>query len=144
MSSYILVKYLHIVSILAMVSLLVVELFLLKPEMTRAELKRMSRVDGFYGLAAIAVVAAGLIIWFGVGKGAAFYDNPILHIKVGIAILVGLISIVPTVFYLRQAKGEPDERLAVPDRIRQLVVLQLFLLSLVPLLAVMMAQGIRL
>jgi putative membrane protein len=144
MNAYILVKYLHLVSILAMVSLLVVELFLLKPEMTREELKRMSRVDGLYGLAAIAVVAAGLTLWFGVGKGAAFYDNPLLHIKVGIAILVGLISIVPTVFYLRQAKGTPGDRLVIPVRIRQLVILQLVLLSLVPLLAVMMAQGIRL
>lgn len=143
MSSYILVKYLHFVSILAMVSLLVVERFLLKPEMTRGELKRLARVDGFYGLAAIAVVAAGLTLWFGVGKGDAFYQNPILYVKVGIAIVVGLISIVPTVFYLRQAKGISDDRVTVPARIRRLVALQLLLLSLVPLLAVMMAQGIR-
>lgn len=144
MSSYILVKYLHIVSILVMVSLLVVELFLLKPEMTRGELKRMSRVDSFYGLAAIAVVAAGLTIWFGVGKGASFYDNPLLHIKVGLAILVGLISIIPTVFFIRHGKGDPTASIQVPLRIRQLVILQLLLLSVVPLLAVMMAQGIRL
>jgi putative membrane protein len=142
MSSYILVKYLHIVSILAMVSLLVVELFLLKPEMTRNELKKMGRVDGFYGLAAIAVVAAGLTIWFGVGKGESFYANPVLHTKVALAIIVGLISIIPTVFYLRQAKGDPAETVQVPARIRQLVILQLMLLSVIPLLAVIMAQGI--
>jgi putative membrane protein len=144
MSSYILVKYLHIISILSMVSLLVVELFLLKAEMTRGELKRLSKVDGFYGLASILVVVAGLMLWFGVGKGDAFYDNPILHIKVGIAVMVGLISVVPTVFYVRQSKGGIEESVSLPARIRQLVILQLILLAVIPLLAVMMAQGIRL
>jgi putative membrane protein len=142
MGAYILVKYLHIVSILVMVSLLVVELTLLRTELTRAELKRISRIDGLYGLAAIAVVAAGLTMWFRVGKGENFYANPILYTKVALAIIVGLISIVPTVYYLRQAKGGPSETVHVPARIRQLVVLQLILLSFIPLLAVIMAQGI--
>ena len=142
MNSYILVKYLHIVSILAMVSLLVVELFLLKPAMTRAELKRMSRIDGLYGLAAIAVVAAGLTLWFGVGKGAAFYANPLLHLKVTLAVIVGLISIVPTVFFLRQAKGDPADIVSLPTRIRQLVIIQLLIISIIPLLAVLMANGV--
>ena len=142
MNSYILVKYLHIVSILAMVSLLVVELFLLKPAMTRAELKRMSRIDGLYGLAAIAVVAAGLTLWFGVGKGAAFYANPLLHLKVTLAVIVGLISIVPTVFFLRQAKGDPADIVSLPTRIRQLVIIQLLIISIIPLLAVLIANGV--
>lgn len=142
MNSYILVKYLHIVSILAMVSLLVVELFLLKPAMTRAELKRLSRIDGLYGLAAIAVVAAGLTLWFGVGKGAAFYANPLLHLKVTLAVIVGLISIVPTVFFLRQAKGDPADIVSLPTRIRQLVIVQLLIISIIPLLAVLMANGV--
>ncbi|MCU0381971.1 MAG: DUF2214 family protein [Chitinophagaceae bacterium] len=144
MSSYILVKYLHFVSILSMVSLLVVELFLLKPQMTRSELKRLSRIDGLYGIAAIAVVAAGLTLWFGVGKGDPFYDNPLLYIKVGIVTLVGLISIIPTVYYIRQGKGDPAELTVTPPRIRQLVILQLWMLSVVPLLATLMAQGVRL
>jgi putative membrane protein len=144
MNSYVLVKYLHLISILMMVSLLVVELFLLKTEMKREELKRLSRVDGLYGIASILVVGAGLTLWFGVGKGDAFYDNPILHIKVGIAVLVGLISIGPTVFYIRQAKGDLAESVMLPNHIRKLVILQLVLLALIPLLAVMMAQGVRL
>lgn len=144
MSSYILVKYMHFVSILSMVSLLVVELALLKTKMSRSALKRLSRIDGFYGLAAILVVAMGLTLWFGVGKGDPFYDNPILYIKVGLAILVGLISIVPTVFFIRAAKGDPDEMVSVPSHISRLVILQLCILTVIPLLAVMMAQGIRL
>jgi putative membrane protein len=143
MSSYILVKYLHFVSILSMVSLLVVELVLLKPAMTRAELKRLSRIDGLYGIAAVAVVAAGLTLWFGVGKGDSFYDNPLLYIKVGIATFVGIISIIPTVYYIRHAKGAPAELTETPPRIRRLVILQLIMLSVIPLLATLMAQGMR-
>jgi putative membrane protein len=144
MSSYVLVKYLHFISIFSMVSLLVVELFLLKPQMTRQELKRLSRIDGLYGIASIAVVAAGLTLWFGVGKGAAFYANPLLYIKVGIVIVVGLVSIIPTVYYIRQGKGDPAEQTDTPRHIRQLVILQLSILSVVPLLATMMAQGLGL
>jgi putative membrane protein len=143
MNSYVLVKYLHFISIFSMVSLLVVELFLLKPQMTRQELKRLSRIDGLYGIASIAVVAAGLALWFGVGKGASFYDNPLLYIKVGIATLVGIVSIIPTVHYIRHAKGEPAELTETPSRIRRLVILQLIMLSVIPLLATLMAQGVR-
>lgn len=143
MTTYILVKYLHFISILSMISLLVVELAYVKKEMTRAELKLLSRIDGFYGLAAILVVAAGLTLWFGVGKGDPFYDNPILYIKVGLAILVGLISIAPTIYFLRNAKGDPQETLVLPNRIRQLIILQLSILAIIPLLATLMAQGVR-
>lgn len=143
MNAYILVKYLHIVSILVMVSLLVVELFLVKSQMTRADLKRISRIDALYGIAAVGVVAAGLTLWFGVGKGEAFYDNPFLYVKVTIAVIVGLISIIPTVYFIRKGKGDPAEILPVPARIKQLIILQLALLSMAPLLAVLVAQGIK-
>jgi putative membrane protein len=56
---------------------------------------------------------------------------------------VGLISIIPTVYFIRKSKGEQSVQVAVPPYIRQLVVFQLLLLAVVPLLATMMANGLR-
>jgi len=142
-TSYILVKYLHILSILAMVSCLFAEAILVKSSMTRKQIRQVSRLDAGYGIAALLVVGAGLTLWFGVGKGAEFYKNPMLHLKVTLVILAGLLSIIPTIFYLKQRKGDPVEVVHVPVRIRTLIVVQLLLLALVPPLAIMTAYGIH-
>ncbi len=143
MNSFIICKYLHLVSVITMICCLVVEMVLLKNELIRSELKRLSKVDAVYGISAIAAVAAGLTLWFGVGKGALFYNNPVLHVKVGIVVLVGLISIVPTVYFIRASKGDQTSLVPIPTHIRKLVVLQLLLLAVVPFLATMVANGLQ-
>ena len=143
MSAYIVFKYVHLLAVITMVCCLSVELALIKPFLLRNEIKRLSRVDALYGLAAIVAVGAGLTLWFGVGKGSAFYDNPVLHFKVALVILVGLLSIMPTVYFIRNAKGDQEASLAIPPGIRRLIIFQLFLLAVVPLLASLMANGFR-
>ena len=127
-----------------MICCLSIELILIKPSLLRSELKKLSRIDAIYGIAAITAVGAGLTLWFGVGKGAAFYDNPVLHIKVAMVIVVGLLSIIPTVYFIRNGKGDQAATLTIPGRIRKLVIFQLLLLAIVPLLASLMANGYRL
>ena len=143
MNYYILFKYLHLVAIITMIACLAAELVLLKKVMHRHEIKRVARVDSLYGVAAIIAVAAGLTLWFGVGKGSAFYNNPVLHVKVTLVVIVGLISIAPTIYFIRTSKGEQTEKIEVQQRIRKMVSLQLIILALVPLLATMMANGHR-
>lgn len=141
--NYILIKYLHFISIFGMLSFLVAELCLVKPTLTRGEIKRINQLDGLYGLFSMLAVGAGLLLWFVVGKPAEFYYNAVFYVKIGIVTLVGLLSIGPTVFYFKQRKGHPDEGVKVPDNVRNLIRLQLALLVLVPLFAVMMANGWR-
>jgi putative membrane protein len=143
MTAYIFFKYLHLLAIITMLATLAIEITLVKTSMIRNELRRVSRVDAVYGVSAIIAVIAGLTLWFGVGKGSEFYVNPVLHVKVGIVILVGLISIVPTVFFIRHSKGDQTEWVPVPRKIRILVLLQILMLAIVPLLATMMANGLR-
>ncbi len=143
MTAYILVKYIHLVSILGMVCTLFTELVLVGKTMTRKEINRVSKYDSAYGILAIIVVAAGLTLWFGVGKPAEFYDNPIFYFKVGIVILVGILSIIPTVFYIKQRKGDQDEIVEIPPRVKAFIIIQLGILGLVPILATMMAFGLR-
>lgn len=143
MTYYIIFKYLHLVAIITMIGCLTAELVLLKKVMRRHEIKRVARIDSLYGIAAIIAVAAGLTLWFGVGKGSAFYNNPVLHLKVTLVVIVGLISIAPTIYFIRSSKGQPDEQVGIQQRIRKMVSLQLIILAVVPLLATMMANGLR-
>ena len=138
-----LVRYLHFISIFALVSSVVAEHLLLKESMSRKEIRRMSIVDGIYGVGAVLAVVAGLLLWFVVGKPAEFYtQNWIFHTKVGLAILMGLVSIYPTVFFMRNRKGEPQEQVAIPSGIKWSIRVELLLILIIPFLAVLMARGI--
>lgn len=143
MTAEILLRYLHFISILVLVGSLVGEHLLLKDRMTRREIRRLAALDGWYGLSAILLVAAGLTLWFGVGKSAEFYSkNWIFHIKLTLAILLGVLSIYPTVFFFKQRKGDPTEEVPIPKRLIWVVRLELMLLIFIPLCATLMAKGV--
>ena len=140
------IKYIHFLGIFGVVSCLVLENYLIGKELTRKALKRMVKIDGIYGLASIIVVAAGLSLWFWVGKPASYYSENILfwH-KVGLFILVGLMSIYPSIFFIRKrAKNidQFDEKVTIPSGIIWIIRLELGIVLLLPLLAVLMAVGI--
>lgn len=143
MSIEIVARYLHFVSIFAIVSSLAIEAFTVKSQMTRRELARLSRIDALYGIAAIALLAAGFTLWFWVGKPAEYYSkNYLFHAKLGVFTLAGILSAWPTVFFLKNRKGDPNEIVQVPKRIRRMIVVQLSLIATIPLLAGLMAKGI--
>jgi putative membrane protein len=53
MTAEILLRYVHFISIFAIVSALVSEHLLLKKELTRTEIGRIARIDAVYGIAAL-------------------------------------------------------------------------------------------
>lgn len=144
MTTEIFLRYLHFISIFAIVGTLVSEHLLLKKELTRAEIKRLSRVDAVYGVAALTLLGAGLTLWLsGAGKPTAFYSkNWIFHTKITCFLLVGLLSIYPTVFFIKNGKGDQSERIAIPKKLLMMLRLELTLLLIIPLLAGLMAKGI--
>lgn len=143
MYTELIVRYIHFVAIFFMVGTIVGEHLLLKKEMTREEIKRLSLIDGIYGLSALVVVAAGLTLWFGVGKPSMFYtQNWIFHTKLTLVVLAALLSIYPTIYFLRNWKGEPTELVEIPNAVKWVVRLELLLLFIVPLCATFMARGI--
>ena len=145
MLAEILTRYAHFIFILIMTSALIGEALLLKPVMTRSDLKTMAKLDAVYGLSAVLLVAAGLTLWLGVGKPAEYYtQNPVFHLKLTLAVVIGLISIYPTVFYLKKSRGNDlQEQIPVPTGIQKAVILQIALLALIPMLAILAARGIR-
>ncbi|MFZ5973316.1 MAG: DUF2214 family protein [Bacteroidota bacterium] len=137
-------RYIHFVSIFVIVSTLVSEHLLLKKEMTRAELGRLARIDAVYGFAALSLLAAGLTLWLtGIGKPTVFYSkNWVFHTKLTLFIAVGLLSVYPTIFFLRNRKGNHNEMVNIPQVIFWLIRFELLLLFIIPLLAGLMARGV--
>lgn len=144
MTIEIFLRYLHFVSIFAIVGSLASEHLLLRKTLTRKELGRIARIDAVYGVAALTLLAAGLTLWLGgVGKPAEFYSkNWIFHSKISLFLVVGLLSIYPTIFFLKQRRGNPEEIVEIPGKIFMMIRLELTLLLIIPLLAGLMAKGV--
>jgi putative membrane protein len=94
------------------------------------------------------VFLTGLLRFAYFGKGIHFYlGNPLFYVKVGMFLLVVLISIYPTMQFLSWRKmlkqGDlPAPALPTITRLRAVIRLELGLLIVIPLLAVLMARGI--
>lgn len=148
MYSEILVRYWHFVSIFTICGCLVVEMVLLKSKLTRTQIKVLSRVDAIYGIASISLLASGFTLWFGVGKSTEFYSNNwVFWLKISLALLLGVLSIYPTVFFIKNRSKKTDdgeESLNVPPIIRQLVLTEVIVLVIIPFCAVLMAKGVGL
>jgi len=144
MSTEIVLRYLHFISIFGIVGSLVSEHLLLNKELTRAEVGRLSRIDAVYGLAALTLLTVGLTLWLGgFGKPTEFYSkNWIFHTKITLFATIGILSIYPTVFFIKNRKGNPDEKIKIPKAIFWMLRFELLLLFIIPLLAGLMARGI--
>ena len=146
MSTEILLRYIHFISIFTIVGVLVSEHMLLKKQMSRSEIARLAKIDAIYGLAALTLLIVGLTLWLGsFGKPAIYYTrNWVFHIKLTLFLTIGLLSIYPTVFFIKQRKGKQDEIVNIPARVFLLLRLELLLLLIIPLLAGLMSKGIGL
>lgn len=144
MTTEILLRYVHFISIFAIVGSLVSEHLLLRPTLSRAEIARLARIDAVYGIAAVTLLTAGLTLWLtGVGKPPVYYtQNWIFHTKLTLYIIIGLCSIYPTVFFIKNRKGEPTQTINLPKSIIMLVRVELMLLLIIPLLAGLMSRGV--
>ncbi len=97
-----LLAYAHFLAILFLTAVLCTELAVYRQELAAPVARRLQRIDLFFGIAAVVVIVTGVArVIFGL-KGAEFYlHNPIFWTKMGLFLLVGLLSIPPTVHFLR-------------------------------------------
>lgn len=139
--------YLHYLSIFLLFALLVLEhrLFKLPLDLDRA--RSLMRIDIAYGITASLALATGLarVLWF--GKGSAYYlHNSLFHAKVGLFVLVALLSTFPTVVFLGWRNSVKAGQVPVlSPRTGKLLVItlraELTLLLVLPLLGALMARG---
>jgi putative membrane protein len=137
---------LHHLLVFGLVSMLVAESVLLRGTLDRASLGRLAGIDMGYGMTAMALIAMGIArVAFGI-KGHDFYlHNPWFHAKMGAFVLVGLLSILPTMRFLRWRKALAANPIFLPDaaetaRMRAIVRFELILLAAIFVLAAAMAR----
>ncbi|MDO9174566.1 MAG: DUF2214 family protein [Actinomycetota bacterium] len=137
---------LHHLALLVMTGALCAEFVLLRQDDIRAHVGTLSRIDVVYILSALVLLLAGLsrLVWF--GKGMAFYQQtPYFHVKMMLFVLIGVLSIPPTMRYVRWRRAAVAGTLAITPAehrsTRRLVLAELHLLLLMPLFAVLMARG---
>jgi putative membrane protein len=142
-----LLAYAHILAFLTMVVFLTSEAALCRPEWMSAQIvNRLAVVDRIYGIAAMAVLATGLARIFLGAKGSGYYwGNWLLHVKFGLFVAAALVSIPPTIRFIRWQKAlRASGALPSEDevrRTRKLVMIQAHIIPFIPLAAVFLARG---
>jgi len=112
--------------------------------MDSKDFKKLFIVDIAYGVSAVLTLSFGLLLWLVVGKPANFYSsNGIFHLKLSIFAVIALLSVFTTAFILKNRKVE-SEIIFVPSYIIILVRMEMVLLTIIPLLAILMARGLDL
>lgn len=142
------VAYLHFTAIFLLYSFLTTQVVLMRAPLDERGVRLLGRVDIGYALSAVAVLLTGMLRLGAGAKGAEFHLNhwPI-YAKVGLFIAVGVISVKPTLEFIRWRRMlEKDSAWRVSPAeqaaMRRIVMIEVHLAALIPVFAVMMARGI--
>lgn len=124
------------------------ELMLLAEPLNLQSARKIQRMDAVYGLAAGLILVLGFLRVMYFEKGPHYYSHsgPFIA-KMALFVTVGLISIYPTMVFLKWGKSlkqglVPEVSMQQQRKLRGIIHLELTLLVLVVLAAAMMAKGI--
>jgi putative membrane protein len=139
--------FLHHLAAFTLVAALAVEVALFKPPLSVVQARRLQRTDLIFGIAAGVVLVVGMLRVTFFEKAPGYYwRDAFFLIKLGTFILVGLISIYPTLTFLSWNKGlkagaapeVPEER---TRSVRMCMMLELTGVLVILACAVLMARG---
>ncbi|MCX7306083.1 MAG: DUF2214 family protein [Hyphomicrobiales bacterium] len=134
---------LHHFLVFSLAGLLAAELVLVRPGLSGTNLSLLGRIDATYGAVAAAVIAIGICrVVFGL-KGWEYYvTNHAFWGKMAAFVIVGLLSLPPTVRIIRWRRSGTDR---VPDSeimaVRFWLKSEALFLALVLVFAAAMARG---
>ena len=143
-----LMAFVHHILAFTLTACLVYEFIAYRKNMDLAEIRRIQRVDLAYGISAGLLVLVGLLRVFFFEKGVNFYiHNPFFWVKMVAFLVVALLSIDPTIRYIRwnrtlRQNAAPEISEAEYKRTRLLLWLEVIGIAVILLAAPMMARGI--
>jgi len=143
-------SFLHFAAVFGIVGTLVVEWVTLNESVTWREARTLQLCDRWYGISATVLLIVGFMRVLFFEKGSAFYfSNPFFHAKLGLFLLVGVVSIYPTIRFIKwrpqMSKGQaPVVPHAEFRAIRTALRVEMVLLFGIVLCAAFMARGITL
>lgn len=140
--------FFHHLCAFTLTACLVYEFISFRKDLSLAEARRIQRVDLAYGISAGLLLAFGLLRVFFFEKGANFYiQSPFFWVKMGAFVLVGVLSIDPTIRYIRWNKTLGENKPPVVSEgeyalTRRLLWLEVIGIAIILLAAPLMARGI--
>lgn len=138
----VIVRYLHFLGVFSFASMLACQNIFLSKQLSGSQLRKLAIIDAAYGVSALVILMSGLSLWFLVGKPSDFYTpNSVFHMKFGLFLFVALLSIRPTIFFIKN-RNSPEGEQVIPAKVILLKRLELLVLFFIPLLAVLMARGV--
>ena len=133
---------LHHVIVFALVAVVLAELVCVRPGMDAAAVRRIGAIDAWYG------ILAGLIVFVGFGraifaaKGWDYYaSNLFFWAKIATFVAIGLLSISPTITYMKWRKAgtvPTDDAVAT---VRRFLLTEMLLFVPLIAFAAAMARG---
>lgn len=143
----ILVALLHHIAAFTLVGTLLAELVLIHQPLTLSSAKSLRFIDSIYGMSAVLIIVLGILRVMYFEKGQDYYlHSHAFMLKMTAFIVVGLLSIYPTVVFLRWGKAIKQNQLPIfPDAQAHTIqtILKLELAGVIFILAgaVLMAKG---
>jgi len=137
----------HHVLVFALAGVLAFELGAVRAGMTGRDSLRVARADVWYGILAAAILAVGFSRAIFAAKGWAYYSvNLFFWAKISAFALVGLMSVLPTLAYLRWRRAVRLDAGFIPAdseiaRVRRILWLEVLVFGSIPLFAAAMARG---
>ena len=137
----------HHLLIFSLAAVLVVEMMLVRPRMSTADVLKVARIDIAFGVLAGLILIVGFgRVYFGLKGPDYYWHNAFFHAKLGAFLLVGILSIRPTVGFIKWRRAIRRDRDFVPplaevEKARRFIHLELVVFFLIPVFAALMARG---
>jgi putative membrane protein len=148
MTATVTAAFIHHAAAFLLVGALMVELVVLRNELTTASARSVLRMDMVYGISALVLLIAGFVRVFYTEKGAAYYfASGSFLVKLTLFVVVAVLSIYPTMKFIGWRKALREQRLpdfdaATRRKVRMLLHIELTLVFVIILMAIMMARGL--
>ncbi|MFZ6733904.1 DUF2214 family protein [Undibacterium sp. Ji42W] len=143
----IIVALLHHIAAFTLVSMLLAELVLVRQPLTVSSARSLRFIDSIYGVSAMLIIVLGVLRVMYFEKGQDYYlHNHAFLLKMTAFIIVGLLSVYPTLVFLRWGKVVKQNQLPVFPEAQANTVQTILKLELAGILfilagAVLMAKG---
>jgi putative membrane protein len=140
--------FLHHVAAFLLFAALIVQFVLIRSTLTVENARKLQTYDRVYGIAAVALLAIGLLRVFHFEKGATYYFHSWPFIaKFSLFVIIGLVSIVPTREFLRwgpalKAGQVPTVSAEKIKSIRSIIHYEMAGVVLILLFAALAARGV--
>jgi len=140
--------FLHHLAAFGLVAALAVEFILIRGELNLGTARKLQRIDMVFGLSSGVVLVVGLLRVFYFEKGASYYFHSAPFIaKLSLFVIVGLLSIYPTVEFASWGKSLKQGQMPVLTgrkiaSIRSIIHWELAAVVVIILCAALMAKGV--